>query len=146
MKHIKLVIAVFISLLLIPVGDRINTNIMTGMPPVFLINFACLVIWGNIAFFVKDKNISTKVTLVCMHIIPAGMLAITAYLENVAKSFLVEPWGYAVQAFYTPVMWLKLPAFGTSMVSTFLSCFLTMLGIAFLACKAKETVLIAKGE
>ncbi|MBE6866031.1 MAG: hypothetical protein E7492_03625 [Ruminococcaceae bacterium] len=146
MKTIKLVIAVFISLLLIPVGNWINTNIMTGLPPVFLINFACLVIWGNIAFFVKDKTISTKATLVCMHIIPAGMLAITAYLEKVAKSFLIMPWGHIVQVFYAPVMWLKLPAFGTSLVSIFLSCFLTMLGVAFMACKAKETVLIAKGE
>ena len=144
MKHIKLAFSFLISLVLIPIGNWINTAMLSEMPPVLLINFACLVMWGNIAFFVKDKTVSTKTTLICMHIIPAVMIVITAYLEKVAKSFMVQPWGHIVQVFYAPLMWLKLPSFSVSITFIFFSSFLTLLLAAFVGCKAKESVIILK--
>ena len=149
-KFVKILFMVLLGVIFLPIGIWLNNQITANpyeLPPYFMVNLICLVLWLNVSFFMRSKTIDTKTVVISMNVMP-----IIALIVNIYRYFVLQSYegtlGMYAQLYFQPIMWLKLNLFSfkRTLISMYLNSVIALVACSFIGCKAKETIVQLKED
>ena len=106
------------------------------LPPLKLIAFAVLLLWGILAYLLRFR-LTTKDTILFLNVIPALNLLLIAIQELILKAYWPNMLGIMTQLYYLPLLNLSygLTFWAHTVFPAYCAAFLLMGIVSFLGCE-----------